>query len=199
MGHVGIRFGKGQMALPLFVTTEEATMQGGWGAREKFFALVCSIWTQQFSQGCQERPYHNDSTASRLLSEVKHCRAWLVLRWGTTLESQGIPTRWNPRCCSFAFVHSNLLSQLEQGHIEGHSGAIRHRVLTLLKKVEVRAGIWDMLASDLARDRWHCLHLSLLKKLRCRVGGGREKFFCTCTQYMDATIQPGLPGTTIPQ
>ena len=35
----------------------------------------------------QERPYHNDSTASRLLSEVKHCRARLVLRWGTTLES----------------------------------------------------------------------------------------------------------------
>ena len=26
-------------------------------------------------------------TASRLLSEVKHCRARLVLRWGTTLES----------------------------------------------------------------------------------------------------------------
>eukprot|EP00984_Skeletonema_dohrnii_P030504 scaffold22025_cov134-Skeletonema_dohrnii-CCMP3373.AAC.2 len=23
----------------------------------------------------QERPYHSDSTASRLLSEVKHCRA----------------------------------------------------------------------------------------------------------------------------
>ena len=36
---------------------------------------------------CQERPYHSDSTASRLLSEVKHCRARLVLRWGTTLES----------------------------------------------------------------------------------------------------------------
>ncbi|KAL7450845.1 hypothetical protein ACHAWC_002697, partial [Mediolabrus comicus] len=34
-----------------------------------------------------ERPYHSDSTASRLLSEVKHCRARLVLRWGTTLES----------------------------------------------------------------------------------------------------------------
>ena len=31
--------------------------------------------------------YHSDSTASRLLSEVKHCRARLVLRWGTTLES----------------------------------------------------------------------------------------------------------------
>jgi hypothetical protein len=36
---------------------------------------------------CQERPYHDDSTASRLLSEVKHRRAQLVLRWGTTLES----------------------------------------------------------------------------------------------------------------
>ncbi|KAL7441501.1 hypothetical protein ACHAXH_007761, partial [Discostella pseudostelligera] len=35
----------------------------------------------------QERPYHGDSTASRLLSEVKHRRARLVLRWGTTLES----------------------------------------------------------------------------------------------------------------
>ena len=34
-----------------------------------------------------ERPYQHDSTASRLLSEVKHVRAWLVLRWGTTLES----------------------------------------------------------------------------------------------------------------
>ena len=34
------------------------------------------------------RPYNHDNTASRLLSEVKHRRAWLVLRWGTTLESQ---------------------------------------------------------------------------------------------------------------
>ena len=42
---------------------------------------------------CQERPYHDDNTASRLLSEVKHRRARLVLRWGP---------RWNPGCCSFA-------------------------------------------------------------------------------------------------
>ena len=35
----------------------------------------------------QERPYNHDSTASRLLSEVKHDLAVLVLRWGTTLES----------------------------------------------------------------------------------------------------------------
>ena len=34
------------------------------------------------------RPYQHDSTASRLLSEVKHVRARLVLRWGTTLESR---------------------------------------------------------------------------------------------------------------
>ena len=37
---------------------------------------------------CQQGPYHDDSTASRLLSEVKHRRARLVLRWGTTLESR---------------------------------------------------------------------------------------------------------------
>ena len=35
----------------------------------------------------QEQPYQDDSTASRLLSEVKHLRVVLVLRWGTTLES----------------------------------------------------------------------------------------------------------------
>ena len=35
----------------------------------------------------QERPYNHESTASRLLSEVKHDLARLVLRWGTTLES----------------------------------------------------------------------------------------------------------------
>ena len=33
------------------------------------------------------RPYNHDSTASRLLSDVKHDLARLLLRWGTTLES----------------------------------------------------------------------------------------------------------------
>ena len=33
---------------------------------------------------CQEGPYNHDSTASRLLSEVKHDLDLLVLRWGTT-------------------------------------------------------------------------------------------------------------------
>ena len=45
--------------------------------------LYVSMWPYK-----QERPYHDDSTASRLLSEVKHHRARLVLRWGTTLESR---------------------------------------------------------------------------------------------------------------
>ena len=37
----------------------------------------------------QERPYKHDSTASRLLSEVKHCRARLV---STTVgDHVGIP------------------------------------------------------------------------------------------------------------
>ena len=42
---------------------------------------------QQQHHAVQERPYNHDSTASRLLSEVKHDLARLVLRWGTTLES----------------------------------------------------------------------------------------------------------------
>jgi hypothetical protein len=41
-----------------------------------------------FRKGIFLRNDHDDSTASRLLSEVKHRRARLVLRWGTTLESR---------------------------------------------------------------------------------------------------------------
>ena len=50
--------------------------------------ICMSIHMAKIEAREQERPYHDDSTASRLLSEVKHHRAWLVLRWGTTLESQ---------------------------------------------------------------------------------------------------------------
>jgi hypothetical protein len=42
------------------------------------------LWPQHCNQ---ERPYNDDSTASRPLCEVKHRLARLVLRWGTTLES----------------------------------------------------------------------------------------------------------------
>ena len=52
--------------------------------RTKLLWCIYNVWLRLCKQ---ERPYHSDSTASRLLSEVKHCRARLVLRWGTTLES----------------------------------------------------------------------------------------------------------------
>ena len=48
----------------------------------------CHLLSIAVTPSQQERPYHDDSTASRLLSEVKHRRARLVLRWGTTLESR---------------------------------------------------------------------------------------------------------------
>lgn len=38
----------------------------------------------------QERPYYDDSTASRLLSEVEHRRGRLVLRWGDHVGIPGI-------------------------------------------------------------------------------------------------------------
>ena len=50
--------------------------------------IVTALQDHFFPTNFWERPYQHDSTASRLLSEVKHVRAWLVLRWGTTLESQ---------------------------------------------------------------------------------------------------------------
>ena len=37
--------------------------------------------------GRRGRSFQDDTTASRLLSEVKHLQGQLVLRWGTTLES----------------------------------------------------------------------------------------------------------------
>ena len=51
----------------------------------------------------QDRPYNDDSTASRLLSEVKHHLARLVLRWGTTLESLVLIF-----CLYFLFQHFEL-------------------------------------------------------------------------------------------
>ncbi|KAL7501498.1 hypothetical protein ACHAWT_010072, partial [Skeletonema menzelii] len=63
----------------------------------------------------QERPYHSDSTASRLLSEVKHCRARLVLRWGTTLESLVLFfCSFPPFCFSFHPLSFCLRKRIEQ-------------------------------------------------------------------------------------
>ena len=50
--------------------------------------VVCAVCVCRECRCRQERPYHDDNTASRLLSEVKHHRARLVLRWETTLESR---------------------------------------------------------------------------------------------------------------
>ena len=58
-------------------------------------AMRVAVW--------QDRPYNDDSTASRLLSEVKHHRARLVLRWGTTLESLVLIF-----CLYFPFQHFEL-------------------------------------------------------------------------------------------
>ena len=66
------------------MTPEEKVIFGGvW-----WFELVWGLYTIKVWIGKQVVPYHDDSTASRLLSEVKHHRARLVLRWGTTLESR---------------------------------------------------------------------------------------------------------------
>ena len=54
--------------------------------REGSRASVCCVYDADKRPPTQERPYNHDSTASRLLSEVKHGLAGLVLRWGTTLE-----------------------------------------------------------------------------------------------------------------
>jgi hypothetical protein len=62
----------------------------------KVMCLASELRDYGFGSGMTywERPYQHDSTASRPLSEVKHVRAWLVLRWGTTLESQVLFSFW---------------------------------------------------------------------------------------------------------
>jgi hypothetical protein len=53
--------------------------QGSKGAREQGPYLVISDFIVFRPSRCdRKRPYHSDSTASRLLSQVKHCRARLV-------------------------------------------------------------------------------------------------------------------------
>ena len=59
-----------------------------WMVKRMLRLVRQNIHVRWFFSLVQERPYHDDSTASRLLSEVKHRRAQLVLRWGTTLESR---------------------------------------------------------------------------------------------------------------
>ena len=63
---------------------------------------------------CQDRPYNDDSTASRLLSEVKHHLARLVLRWGTTLESLVLIfwfSTFSSSTSSFSILSSQFMSR----------------------------------------------------------------------------------------
>lgn len=60
------------------------------------------------TQSDQDRPYYDDSTASRLLSEVKHRQVRLVLRQGTTLES--LMLIFLPHPIIFASFYNTLTS-----------------------------------------------------------------------------------------
>ena len=71
-----------------FADCDQARLPGVQNVQLYIFWCFQSSW---------ERPHHDDSTASRSLCEVKHHRAQLVLRWGTTLES------WVLFFCSFCF------------------------------------------------------------------------------------------------
>jgi hypothetical protein len=51
----------------------------------RLYNSTCVLWYKNI---LYRRLHHHDSTASRSLCEVKHGRARLVLRWGTTLESR---------------------------------------------------------------------------------------------------------------
>ena len=64
-------------------------------------------WLHVETCSSHSRPYNDENTASRSLSEVKHHLSQLVLRWGTTLES------WVLTFCSFLTLwNSNLLYYL---------------------------------------------------------------------------------------
>ena len=87
----------------------------------------------------QERPNHNNSTASRLLSEVKYCQALLLLQWGTMLESKVL----------FFLLHS-LCSITWMTHEEGlNAGSIisqqslAYNTVILQPKSLIGIGLWN--------------------------------------------------------
>ena len=87
----------------------------------------------------QERPNHNNSTASRLLSEVKYCQALLVLQWGTMLESKVL-----------FFLLYSLCSITWMTHEEGlNAGSIisqqslAYNTVILQPKSLIGIGLWN--------------------------------------------------------
>ena len=51
-----------------------------------FFSLKLKYMIASFKINSCLRPYHGEITGSRLISKVKHRRAWVVLGWVTTWE-----------------------------------------------------------------------------------------------------------------
>ena len=51
----------------------------------KVLSLLFKHWKIQL---CYLQPYQDENTGSRLISEVYHLRAWVVLGWVTTWEVQ---------------------------------------------------------------------------------------------------------------
>ena len=61
------------------VSAAPVVVAGGIRTRVHY---VASAWD------CRLRPYHVENTSSRLITEVKQRRAWLVLGWVTAWEYQ---------------------------------------------------------------------------------------------------------------
>ena len=84
---------RGKNHLGRDLEVQQTGLSKGWSEKNKVARdLLAPSWPAiymlVFYSSAWVRPYQHDSTASRLLSEVKHVRARLVLRWGTTLESR---------------------------------------------------------------------------------------------------------------
>ena len=75
------------------VLTKHCDVDSNWNItdpkvkRRAIYVVSCRIQhcPLRISQECV-RPYHGERSGSRLISEDKHRRARLVLRWGTTWE-----------------------------------------------------------------------------------------------------------------
>ncbi|KAL7863279.1 hypothetical protein SRHO_G00122630 [Serrasalmus rhombeus] len=86
--------------------------------------LVCSRKLSRVGpeHRCRLRPYHPENARSRLISEAKQGRAWLVLGWETTWEYQVLITNSLIQRIAVAYGHttlrtppSRLISEAKQG------------------------------------------------------------------------------------
>lgn len=65
---------------------EQIGMSGGVKVKESKEATSCKIVCGLKGQIVGLRPYHPERARSRLISEAKQGRAWLVLGWETAWE-----------------------------------------------------------------------------------------------------------------